>query len=214
MKRQRMQAVDDDPDIRRLVGAYFHRDGMEVITAEDGETALVQEATQQPDIVVLDLMLPGIGGLDVLRTIRPRGTRPVVLLTAREEVTDRVLGLELGADDYVTKPFHPRELVARVHSVLRRAQTAPTTTTARVGDLQIDGERRLVRRDGEPIQLTRTEFELAGGACPRRWTGLVAGGLARRCGRIEQRRPGNVRSTATSATCAARWSRPPAGRVT
>lgn len=160
MKRQRILVVDDDPDIRRLVGAYFHRDGMEVITAEDGETALVQEATQQPDIVVLDLMLPGIGGLDVLRTIRARGTRPIVLLTAREEVTDRVLGLELGADDYVTKPFHPRELVARVHSVLRRAQTAPTTTTARVGDLEIDSERRLVRRDGEPIQLTRTEFDL------------------------------------------------------
>ena len=160
MKRQRILVVDDDPDIRRLVSAYFDRDGMEVITAEDGETALVQEATQQPDIVVLDLMLPGIGGLDVLRTIRARGPRPIVLLTARDEVTDRVLGLELGADDYVTKPFHPRELVARVHSVLRRAQAPSSTWTARVGDLDIDIERRLVRRDGEPISLTRTEFDL------------------------------------------------------
>ncbi len=160
MKRQRILVVDDDPDIRRLVSAYFDRDGMEVITAEDGETALVQEATQQPDIVVLDLMLPGIGGLDVLRTIRARGPRPIVLLTARDEVTDRVLGLELGADDYVTKPFHPRELVARVHSVLRRAQAPLSTWTARVGDLEIDIERRLVRRDGEPISLTRTEFDL------------------------------------------------------
>ena len=160
MKRQRVLVVDDDPDIRRLVSAYLDRDGMEVITAEDGETALVQEATQQPDIVVLDLMLPGIGGLDVLRTIRARGPRPIVLLTARDEVTDRVLGLELGADDYVTKPFHPRELVARVHSVLRRAQAPSSTWTARVGDLDIDIERRLVRRDGEPISLTRTEFDL------------------------------------------------------
>ena len=160
MKRQRILVVDDDPDIRRLVSAYFDRDGMEVITAEDGETALVQEATQQPDIVVLDLMLPGIGGLDVVRTIRARGSRPIVLLTARDEVTDRVLGLELGADDYVTKPFHPRELVARVHSVLRRAQAPSSTWTARVGDLDIDIERRLVRRDGEPISLTRTEFDL------------------------------------------------------
>ena len=160
MKRQRILVVDDDPDIRRLVSAYFDRDGMEVITAEDGETALVQEATQQPDIVVLDLMLPGIGGLDVLRTIRARGPRPIVLLTARDEVTDRVLGLELGADDYLTKPFHPRELVARVHSVLRRAQAPSSTWTARVGDLDIDVERRLVRRDGEPISLTRTEFDL------------------------------------------------------
>ena len=160
MKRQRILVVDDDPDIRRLVSAYFDRDGMEVITAEDGETALVQEATQQPDIVVLDLMLPGIGGLDVLRTIRARGPRPIVLLTARDEVTDRVLGLELGADDYVTKPFHPRELVARVHSVLRRAQAPSSTWTARVGDLDIDIERRLLRRDGEPISLTRTEFDL------------------------------------------------------
>ena len=160
MKRQRILVVDDDPDIRRLVSAYFDRDGMEVITAEDGETALVQEATQQPDIVVLDLMLPGIGGLDVLRSIRARGPRPIVLLTARDEVTDRVLGLELGADDYVTKPFHPRELVARVHSVLRRAQAPSSTWTARVGDLDIDIERRLVRRDGKPISLTRTEFDL------------------------------------------------------
>ena len=160
MKRQRVLVVDDDPDIRRLVSAYLDRDGMEVITAEDGETALVQEATQQPDIVVLDLMLPGIGGLDVLRTIRARGPRPIVLLTARDEVTDRVLGLELGADDYVTKPFHPRELVARVHSVLRRAQAPSSTWTARVGDLDIDIERRLVRRDGKPISLTRTEFDL------------------------------------------------------
>ena len=125
MKHQRVLVVDDDPDIRRLVSAYLRREGMDVLTAEDGETALMHEATQQPDIVVLDLMLPGIGGLDVLRTIRERGPRPVVLLTARDEVTDRVLGLELGADDYVTKPFHPRELVARVHTILRRAQAEP-----------------------------------------------------------------------------------------
>ena len=160
MKHPRVLVVDDDPDIRRLVSAYLRRDGMEVITAEDGETALMHEATQQPDIVVLDLMLPGIGGIDVLRTIRERGTRPVVLLTARDEVTDRVLGLELGADDYVTKPFHPRELVARVHTILRRAQAEPASTIMRIGELDIDIDRRQVRQDGELLPLTRTEFDL------------------------------------------------------
>ena len=160
MKHPRVLVVDDDPDIRRLVSAYLRRDGMEVITAEDGETALMHEATQQPDIVVLDLMLPGIGGIDVLRTIRERGTRPVVLLTARDEVTDRVLGLELGADDYVTKPFHPRELVARVHTILRRAQAQPASTITRIGELDIDIDRRHVRQDGELVALTRTEFDL------------------------------------------------------
>ena len=160
MKHPRVLVVDDDPDIRRLVSAYLRRDGMEVITAEDGETALMHEATQQPDIVVLDLMLPGIGGIDVLRTIRERGTRPVVLLTARDEVTDRVLGLELGADDYVTKPFHPRELVARVHTILRRAQAEPASTIMRIGELDIDIDRRQVRQDGALLPLTRTEFDL------------------------------------------------------
>ncbi len=160
MKHPRVLVVDDDPDIRRLVSAYLRRDGMEVITAEDGETALMHEATQQPDIVVLDLMLPGIGGIDVLRTIRERGTRPVVLLTARDEVTDRVLGLELGADDYVTKPFHPRELVARVHTILRRAQAQPASTITRIGELDIDIDRRQVRQDGALLPLTRTEFDL------------------------------------------------------
>ncbi len=160
MKHPRVLVVDDDPDIRRLVSAYLRRDGMEVITAEDGETALMHEATQQPDIVVLDLMLPGIGGIDVLRAIRERGTRPVVLLTARDEVTDRVLGLELGADDYVTKPFHPRELVARVHTILRRAQAEPASTIMRIGELDIDIDRRQVRQDGALLPLTRTEFDL------------------------------------------------------
>ena len=160
MKHPRVLVVDDDPDIRRLVSAYLRRDGMEVITAEDGETALMHEATQQPDLVVLDLMLPGIGGIDVLRTIRERGTRPVVLLTARDEVTDRVLGLELGADDYVTKPFHPRELVARVHTILRRAQAEPASTIMRIGELDIDIDRRQVRQNGALLPLTRTEFDL------------------------------------------------------
>ncbi len=160
MKHQRVLIVDDDNDIRRLVSAYLRRDGMDVIEAGDGEAALMHEASQQPDVVVLDLMLPGIGGLDVLRTIRERSVRPVVLLTARDEVTDRVLGLELGADDYVTKPFHPRELVARIHAVLRRFQEPQTAAVARVGDFEVDTDRRQVRRNGELINLTRTEFDL------------------------------------------------------
>ena len=161
MKHPRVLVVDDDPDIRRLVSAYLRRDGMEVITAEDGETALMHEATQQPDLVVLDLMLPGIGGIDVLRAIRERGTRPVVLLTARDEVTDRVLGLELGADDYVTKPFHPRELVARVHTILRRAQerSQPPRSCALANWTSTSTGAKYVS-DGALLPLTRTEFDL------------------------------------------------------
>ena len=187
MKHPRVLVVDDDPDIRRLVSAYLRRDGMEVITAEDGETALMHEATQQPDIVVLDLMLPGIGGIDVLRTIRERGTRPVVLLTARDEVTDRVLGLELGADDYVTKPFHPRELVARVHTILRRAQAEPASTIMRIGELDIDIDRRQVRQRRCAAPPHAHGVRPAGGACHKRGrTGLVARGLAGRRGRPGQ----------------------------
>ena len=176
MKHQRVLVVDDDSDIRRLVSAYLRREGMEVITAEDGETALMHESTQQPDIVVLDLMLPGIGGLDVLRTIRERGPRPVVLLTARDEVTDRVLGLELGADDYVTKPFHPRELVARVHTILRRAKAEPVAAATRVGSLEIDVDRRRVRRDGELLCTDAHRIRSAGDAGAGRRPGAVARG--------------------------------------
>ena len=159
MSGQRVLVVDDDPDIRRLVGAYLRNDGFEVVEAADGEAALRLEATERPDLVVLDLMLPGVGGMDVLRELRTRGSRPVIVLTARDDVTDRVLGLELGADDYVTKPFHPRELLARIHSVLRRME-APADDLQRHGDLEIDFGRREVRRDGQSVPLTRTEFDL------------------------------------------------------
>ena len=156
---KRILVVDDDPDIRRLVGAYLRREGFGVVEAADGETALRLDAEHRPDLVVLDLMLPGVDGLDVLHTLRSRGNRPVVLLTARDDVTDRVVGLELGADDYVTKPFHARELVARIHSVLRRA-TAPQDDLHHSGDLEIDFPRREVRRGGDSVNLTRTESDL------------------------------------------------------
>ncbi|MBM4436829.1 MAG: response regulator transcription factor [Actinobacteria bacterium] len=159
MVRERVLVVDDDPDIRRLVAAYLRTDGFEVLEASDGELAIRLEATEQPDLVVLDLMLPGTSGLEVLRGVRARGPRPVVLLTARDDVTDKVLGLELGADDYVTKPFHPRELVARIRTVLRRS-TPPAATTLRRGDLWLDLGRREVRAGDRPVDLTRTEFDL------------------------------------------------------
>jgi DNA-binding response OmpR family regulator len=159
MNGQRILVVDDDPDIRRLLGAYLRNDGFQVVEAADGEAALRLEATERPDLVVLDLMLPSVGGMDVLRALRTQGSRPVIVLTARDDVTDRVLGLELGADDYVTKPFHPRELVARIHSVLRRVE-APADDLQRHGDLEIDFGRREVRRGDERVSLTRTEFDL------------------------------------------------------
>lgn len=159
---KRILVVDDDPQIVRLVRAYLEQSGYEVLTAYDGPSAIVLWRTERPDLVVLDLMLPGRDGLDVTRTIRSEdglGT-PIIMLTARIEDQDKVLGLELGADDYVTKPFNPRELVARVRAVLRRSQGGPVSQVLQVGDLRIDIERHEAYLDGEPVRLTPTEFSL------------------------------------------------------
>ena len=161
MTQTRVLIVDDEPMVRDVLVRYLERDGFSVDTASDGEEALDVFARTSPDLVVLDLMLPRIDGLEVFRQIREQGAPAVIMLTAKGEETDRVIGLELGADDYVTKPFSPREVVARIRAVLRRA--APRSAPAEVltfGDLEIDGPRREVRLRGMALRLTRKEFEL------------------------------------------------------
>jgi two-component system alkaline phosphatase synthesis response regulator PhoP len=153
--------VDDEPQITRLAQDYLVRDGFRVLVAGDGGAALTLARHEQPDLIVLDLTLPGTDGLEVCRTLRRWSDVPIVMLTARAEEADRLIGLELGADDYITKPFSPRELVARVRAVLRRARgDVRQPQVLRAGPLEIDLEGHSVRRDGEAIALTRSEFNL------------------------------------------------------
>jgi two-component system alkaline phosphatase synthesis response regulator PhoP len=156
--------VDDEPGIVTIVRDYLERGGFRVLTAADGETALRLARLERPNLMVLDLMLPGIDGLDIIRSLRSNPAlhlMSVIMLTARVEEADRLVGLELGADDYVTKPFSPRELVARVRAVLRRAEGEGTySPTIHAGDLTIDLERRTVRNSGGLVELTATEFDL------------------------------------------------------
>jgi two-component system alkaline phosphatase synthesis response regulator PhoP len=156
--------VDDEPGIVTIVRDYLERAGFRVLTAGDGETALRLARLERPNLMVLDLMLPGIDGLDIVRMLRsdPALHRmSVIMLTARVEEADRLVGLELGADDYVIKPFSPREVVARVRAVLRRAEGEGTyRPTLHAGELTIDLERRGVRIGNTPVELTATEFEL------------------------------------------------------
>ncbi len=158
--------VDDEPHIREIVGSYLVREGHEIRYAGDGDAALAAAMDSEPDLIVLDVMLPGRSGFDVLRELRAAGRRSaVILLTARDDVIDRVAGLEIGADDYVTKPFEPRELVARVGAVLRRAGSRSSVRpigarTRPYLDLEIDEPAREVRRSGVVIGLTRAEFDL------------------------------------------------------
>ena len=160
--RQRILVVDDEASIRDLVGAYLRNEGFEVDEAADGETALDLFGRKPADLVVLDLRLPGIDGLDVLREIRRSSSVYVILLTARSDETDKLIGLELGADDYITKPFSPRELVARVRAVLRRRRGggADPDQALRFSSLDIDVERHEVKVDQRPVELTNIEFEL------------------------------------------------------
>ena len=153
--------VDDEAKIVKLVRAYLEQAGFTVVVAEDGQTALIQARREKPDLVILDLGLPGIDGLDVARTLRREGDTPIIMLTARVDDTDRIIGLELGADDYVSKPFNPRELVARVRAVLRRtAGSAPPVEILRGGDLVLDVSAHLVTLAGQSLDLTPTEFDL------------------------------------------------------
>jgi DNA-binding response OmpR family regulator len=151
--------VEDEPEIARLVRAYLEREGFRVEVAPDGERGLEAFAQLRPDVVVLDLMLPGVDGWEVCRRIREGSRAAVLMLTARDAVEDRVQGLELGADDYVTKPFSPRELVARVRAVLRRNRWGGREVL-RVGELVVDFRRRRVRVSGRTVRLTDTEWRV------------------------------------------------------
>jgi two-component system, OmpR family, response regulator ResD len=154
--------VDDEPTVREVVQHYLEREGYRVQAAEDGPTALAAFGVRPPDLIVLDLMLPGVDGLEVCRQVRARGSTPIIMLTAKGHESDRIVGLELGADDYVVKPFSPRELVARVRSVLRRALAGDGARTSplRAGDVRIDPVTREVTVAGRPVTLTVREFDL------------------------------------------------------
>ena len=161
---RRALIVEDDPDIVELVTHYLARDGFQVEAVGDGRAALAQLRRAEPDLLILDLQLPGLDGLAICREIRsqPR-TRdlPVIMLTARGDEADRIVGLELGADDYVVKPFSPKELMARVRAVLRRAeQPAESAPVARIGELAVDRERHTARWQGQLVHLTAKEFAL------------------------------------------------------
>ena len=153
--------VDDEPQIVQVVRDYLEHGGFTVVTAAEGSTALRVAATQHPDLVILDLALPGIDGLDVTRSLRRNGTVPIIMLTARTDESDKLVGLELGADDYLTKPFSPKELVARVRSVLRRSEAARAPAdVVRVGEVELNLPSMELRIGGRSIELTPTEFQL------------------------------------------------------
>jgi DNA-binding response OmpR family regulator len=154
--------VDDEPKIVEMVRLYLERDGHTVLVAHDGPAALETFHREQPDLVVLDIMLPGLDGLEVCRSIRRESEVPIVMLTARAEEVDKLIGLELGADDYLTKPFSPRELGARVRAVLRRSAPRPPAEIERLeaGGLVIDARRHEVSCNGDRLALTPTEFKL------------------------------------------------------
>ncbi|NND03177.1 MAG: response regulator transcription factor [Acidimicrobiia bacterium] len=153
--------VEDEIKIARLVRDYLHQAGFDVVEATDGPSGLAMARSQKPDMIVLDLGLPGMDGLDVTRQLRATSSVPIIMLTARTEESDRIVGLELGADDYVDKPFSPKELVARIRAVMRRADaTLGGGETVTVGDLSIDLPKRRVTVGRETIELTTTEFDL------------------------------------------------------
>ena len=160
----RILVVEDDPSVRLSLRLAGQKEGFEVAEAGSGPEALAELARARPDLVLLDLMLPGQSGFDVCRALHQREpTLPVIILTARGDEVDKVVGLELGADDYITKPFSPRELIARIRAVLRRAARAadaPAADELSLGGLRIDFGAREVAVDGRPVALTRTEFEL------------------------------------------------------
>jgi DNA-binding response OmpR family regulator len=153
--------VDDEPIVREVVTRYLLREGHQILEAGDGISARAAIERSEPDLVVLDVMLPGTDGLELCRWIRSSSTLPVIMLTARGEEADRIVGLELGADDYVTKPFSPRELAARVRSVLRRSSPmAAGTERLTFGDVELERSTRDVRRQGAEVKLTAKEFDL------------------------------------------------------
>jgi two-component system response regulator CpxR len=159
---ERILVIDDDVELCSLVGEYLRSEGFEVDCVHHGEAGLERVLAGDQALIVLDVMLPGMNGFDVLRRIRDNSNIPVLLLTARGEDVDRIVGLEIGADDYLPKPFNPRELVARIRAVLRRSQPDEDALASviRVGDVELDPATRTVNRAGKPVDLTSVEFSL------------------------------------------------------
>ncbi len=165
MSQDTILVVDDEPHIVELATLYLNNEGFRVVSAADGAQALQMIESERPALAVLDLMLPEINGWEVCRRVRAKGNLPIIMLTARSDDVDKIVGLELGADDYVTKPFNPRELVARVKAVLRRAETAPASPSGserlvQAGLLTIDPARREARMGSQLLELRAKEFDL------------------------------------------------------
>jgi len=161
MSGQKVLVVDDEDHILELARLYLSREGYQIETVTDGSLALARFGQIKPDLVVLDIMLPNVDGLTICREIRKQSQVPIIMLTARDEVTDKVVGLELGADDYLTKPFHPQELVARAKALVRRARLEPDQPKlVRAGRLEVDFERHEVRHGQSKLQLRPKEFDL------------------------------------------------------
>jgi DNA-binding response OmpR family regulator len=161
MARRKILVVDDEPKVCELVKAYLEKDGFEVILSGDGKDAVEKARMLKPDLIVLDLNLPGMDGIEVFRTVRAVSDIPVIMLTARDDEVDKIVGLQIGADDYVTKPFSPRELAARVAAVLRRYAEGPRAASRLIsGDLLVDFDRHEVKYKNETVGLTAAEFKL------------------------------------------------------
>lgn len=165
MEQRPILVVEDDDDLRETLAYNLRVEGYETLLAADGVAALELARRQPVALVILDVMLPGLNGFEVLRQLRAQSHVPVLMLTARGDDIDRIVGLEIGADDYLAKPFNPRELVARVHAILRRAHNSIEdgsfeSDTLVVGDVELDSRARVVRRDGELIEMTTAEFDL------------------------------------------------------
>ena len=153
--------IEDEPKVARVARDYLEKNGYRVLVANDGNSGLAMARGEKPDLLVLDLMLPGMDGLDICRALRRKSDLPIIMLTARAEETDRLIGLEIGADDYISKPFSPRELVARVRALLRRAKgRVYQSGIVRVGEMEINTDNHSVILAGETIHLTRIEFSL------------------------------------------------------
>jgi DNA-binding response OmpR family regulator len=176
MSEMKILVVDDEAKIVEVLKAYLEQAGFEVATASDGASALAAARDDQPDLAVLDIMLPGMDGLEITKTLQKELGTPVILLTAKSDEVDRLVGLEIGADDYIVKPFSPREVVARVKAVLRRAgRSAPDSERIEAGGLVVDLGGREVTVDAEPVELTKTEFDILAamaGTPGRVWTRL------------------------------------------
>ena len=198
--------VDDESKIVQLARDYLEHSGFRVIAAGDGRAAIAAARAEKPDLVVLDLGLPALNGLDVARVLRRESRVPIIMLTARADESDKLVGLELGADDYITKPFSPKELVARVRAVLRRMENADAgAETIRAADVTLDMARRRVTAGERSVDLTATEFQLLAALARQPGACSPARSSSMRCAAWHSNRT-NGPSMRTSRTCAGSWS--------